>query len=45
MIPKGTVINIGEVGSQGGAWIGGKSQLLINGGVQKEWKIGERDLK
>ncbi|KGQ69427.1 hypothetical protein OA57_11665 [Chelonobacter oris] len=45
IIPKGTEINIGEVGSQGGAWIGGKSQLLINGGARKEWKIGEESLK
>ncbi len=39
-LPSGTVIHVGEVGSQGGAWVGGKSQLLIEGGAQEAWKIG-----
>lgn len=39
-LPAGTTIHIGEVGSQGSAWIGGKSQLLIDGGAQPAWKIG-----
>jgi hypothetical protein len=28
-LPVGTVIHVGEVGSQGGAWISAKSQLII----------------
>jgi hypothetical protein len=44
-IPSGSLINIGEVSSQGGAWVGGKSQLLIDGGAQPEWKISEGKLK
>lgn len=43
-LPSGTVLHIGEVGSQGGSWVGGKSQLLIDGGVQPAWKIGESPL-
>jgi filamentous hemagglutinin len=40
-IPAGTVIHIGEVGSQGGAWLGAKSQLLIKGGPQDAWRTGQ----
>ena len=39
-IPAGTTIHIGEVGSQGGTWVGGKSQLLIDGGTIPAWKNG-----
>jgi hypothetical protein len=39
-LPAGTTIHIGQVGSQGGAWVGGGSQLLIEGGVQPAWKVG-----
>ncbi|OLL30852.1 hypothetical protein BTH42_14850 [Burkholderia sp. SRS-W-2-2016] len=39
-LPAGTNLHIGEVGSQGSAWVGGKSQLLIDGGAQPLWKIG-----
>ncbi|WP_418889018.1 hemagglutinin repeat-containing protein [Pasteurella testudinis] len=45
IIPKGVVIHIGEVGSQGGAWVGGKSQFLINNGASPSWKIKEEKLK
>jgi RHS repeat-associated protein len=45
-IPKGTRIYLGEVGSQGGAWVGGGSQLLVKDtGVMPEWKIGEGSLQ
>ncbi len=44
-LPVGTTIHIGEVGSQGGAWVGGKSQLLIEGGAQPAWKIGDGTLQ
>lgn len=44
-LPTGTIIHIGEVGSQGGAWIGGKSRLLIDGGAQPAWKISEGKLQ
>ena len=44
-VPAGTRIYVGEVGSQGGPWVGGKSQLLIEGGPQRSWKIGEGKLK
>lgn len=39
-LPVGTTIHVGEVGSQGSVWVGGKSQLLIEGGAQPAWKIG-----
>jgi hypothetical protein len=39
-IPAGTTIHVGEVGSQGGMWVGGKSQLLIDGGTKPAWKTG-----
>jgi len=39
-LPAGTVIHIGEVGSQGGTWVGGGSQLIIEGGPQADWAIG-----
>jgi hypothetical protein len=29
-VPAGTHINVGEVGAQGGAWVGGNSQVLID---------------
>jgi len=46
IIPKGTKIYIGEVGSQGGVWTGGGSQLLIkDGSVLPDWKSGEGILK
>lgn len=44
-IPSGTTIYSGQVGSQGGAWIGGGSQVLIEGGVNPAWKIGGGFLK
>ncbi len=44
-LPAGTTVHVGEVGSQGGSWVGGKSQLLIDGGAQPEWKISESPLK
>jgi hypothetical protein len=44
-IPAGTVIHVGEVGSQGGAWVGGKSQLIIDGRAQPVWKTGGGTLK
>lgn len=45
MLPKGTTISIGEVGSQNGAWVGGGSQLLIKGGPNLEQKVGGGLLK
>ncbi|MBQ9725689.1 MAG: hypothetical protein IJV56_10210, partial [Neisseriaceae bacterium] len=30
-VPKGTKLYVGEVGSQGGAWVGGNSQVLFKG--------------
>ncbi|QND84715.1 hemagglutination activity domain-containing large exoprotein [Chromobacterium vaccinii] len=44
-VPAGTRIHVGEIGSQGGPWIGGGSQLLIEGGPQEAWKIGGGKLK
>ena len=44
-IPAGTKIHIGEIGSQGGMWVGGKSQLLIDGGTKPAWKNGGGTLK
>ncbi|MFS0757394.1 hemagglutinin repeat-containing protein [Noviherbaspirillum sp. 1P10PC] len=44
-LPAGTTIYVGEVGSQGSVWVGGKSQLLIEGGVQPSWKTGGGTLK
>jgi hypothetical protein len=39
-VPAGTRVHAGEVGGQGGPWVGGGSQLLIEGGPQEAWKIG-----
>ena len=41
VIPAGTIIHIGEVGSQSqrGAFIGSGSQLLIKGGVKPDWVV------
>jgi YD repeat-containing protein len=44
-VPKGTVIHVGEIGAQGGAWSGGGSQFLIDGGPNPAWKIGEGALQ
>jgi hypothetical protein len=38
--PAGTRVYAGRVGSQGGAWVGGNSQILIEGGPQPSWKTG-----
>jgi hypothetical protein len=38
-VPEGTRVHAGEVGSQGGQWVGGGSQILIEGGPQEVWKI------
>ncbi len=38
-VPAGTRVHAGEVGSQGGQWVGGGSQILIEGGPQEVWKI------
>ncbi|MBA4260436.1 MAG: hypothetical protein C0446_14830, partial [Chitinophaga sp.] len=43
--PVGTKIYIGEVSSQNGAWVGGTSQILVDGGVDSAWKIGGGALK
>ncbi|QBH29360.1 RHS repeat-associated core domain-containing protein [Vibrio vulnificus] len=41
VIPKGTKIFIGEVGSQGSPWVGSGSQLLIrDSAVLPDWKVG-----
>jgi hypothetical protein len=41
VLPQGTRVYIGEVGSQGGTWVGGGSQLLIkDGAVLPDWKTG-----
>ncbi len=34
-LPAGTTIMVGEVGSQGGFFVGGGTQLLVEGGVQQ----------
>lgn len=39
-LPAGTKIYAGEVGSQGGAWVGGNSQIYIADEVSAAWKIG-----
>ena len=47
VIPKGTTIYIGEVGSQSqrGAFVGGGSQLLIKGGANPDWAVGRGKLQ
>ena len=47
VIPAGTIIHIGEVGSQSqrGAFIGSGSQLLIKGGVKPDWVVGRGKLQ
>lgn len=45
-LPKGTRIYIGEVSNQRGVFSGGRSQILVKGGVKPGWKLGKtRDLK
>ncbi len=44
-IPAGKQIYVGEVSSQGGAWVGGTSQVIVEGGVEAAWKIGGGTLK
>ncbi len=44
-VPAGSRINVGQVSNQGGAWVGGGSQVLVEGGVQSGWKIGGGSLK
>ncbi len=39
-VPSGTQIYVGEISSQGGHWIGGQSQILINSPIDEAWKIG-----
>ena len=47
VIPAGTIINIGEVGSQShrGPFVGAKTQLLIEGGAKPEWVVGRGKLQ
>ena len=47
VIPAGTIINIGEVGSQSqrGPYVGAKTQLLIEGGAKPEWVVGRGKLQ
>ena len=47
VIPAGTIINIGEVGSQShrGPYVGAKTQLLIDGGAKPEWVVGRGKLQ
>lgn len=47
VIPAGTTIYIGEVGSQSqrGAFVGGGSQLLIKGGANPDWAVGRGKLQ
>jgi len=44
-VPAGSTIHVGEVGGQGGTWVGGGSQVLIEGGPQEAWRIGGGKLK
>ena len=47
VIPAGTIIHIGEVGSQSqrGAFVGSGSQLLIKGGAKPDWVVGRGKLQ
>lgn len=38
-LPAGTVIQVGEVGAQGGVFVGGGSQLFIKGGAKAGWVV------
>lgn len=44
-IPAGTKIYAGEVGNQGGAWVGGNSQIYIAQDISASWKIGGGSLQ
>jgi hypothetical protein len=44
-VPAGTRVFAGEVANQGGSWVGGGSQLLIEGGAKEFWKIGGGGLR
>jgi hypothetical protein len=36
-VPKGSTIYIGEVGNQGGSWMGGRSQVLLEERPLEDW--------
>jgi hypothetical protein len=38
-LPAGTVIQVGEVGAQGGMFVGGGSQLVVEGGAKAAWIV------
>jgi hypothetical protein len=44
-VPAGTRVYAGQVASQGGSWVGGRSQFLIEGGANPAWKTGGGALK
>ena len=35
ILPKGTVISVGEAANQGGTFVGGGSQLIVKGGIKR----------
>lgn len=41
-LPKGTIINVGEVGGQRGFFVGGGSQLVVENGMRAALKNGAR---
>jgi hypothetical protein len=41
-LPAGTVIHVGEVGAQGGYFVGGGSQLVVEGGIKAALQTGAK---
>lgn len=39
-VSDGCGVYVGEVGSQGGAWVGGTTQVVITDRVRPDWIIG-----
>ncbi|MEE2749884.1 MAG: hypothetical protein VX519_00510 [Myxococcota bacterium] len=41
-LPAGTVVHVGEVGAQGGYFVGGGSQLVVEGGIKTALQAGAK---
>jgi YD repeat-containing protein len=44
-VPAGNRLYVGEVGTQGGIYVGGTPQVLVEGGAQSAWKTAQGALK
>ena len=44
-VPKGTSLYVGEVGNQGGTWVGGRAQVVPKEKVRPQWIIERGNLR